>query len=303
MNFLELFKSAFMTRTGSADVVTFGDIDPTDSIQAKIMLELNNSLRDIWLDNTSLFEDRIAYMTCVVGQANYDMPFDGLLKQDGIYIQPIDNDNNPIGNKIPLKWNPNYTKILGQPDIGKHQGQPNEYTMFNDQFYLYPAPDKAYRVTCLYESVKWAISVMTVTTISYAGTKVLHVNSTVEATVGDIVIINKGTPTEETGVIASIQLGQSYNFVGNLTFDHQVGERVIIETQSMQYENDEPNWVSEYHYILVYHCLEKMFYNDPVRQALYTKSCGSSLASMLTRLAGTQDNGPRIITVSTDWSV
>jgi len=299
--YLDLIINTVLIRAGNTDLAQWSDIDTTDATQAKILLELNNSLRDIWLDNCSLFEDRIASMTTVIGQHNYDMPYNGMLKQDGVLLQPQDTNGDNVGKQEVLKWNPNYTKFFQDNVLNPQLSQPREYTFFNNQMYLYPYPDKAYVCTLLYESTNWALSNTTVDVISNAGQKVLSVASTQEFSTGNIIIINRGTITEETGVIASIQAGISLTFVGNLTFTHQINEPVIFEKQSLDYANDTPNWDSAYHDIVSYECLKRVFYNDPVRLGVYTNNAGCLLASMITRLNGSQDNGSRIITAYTRW--
>ena len=201
MNLLSLFNNVALLKIGD-EPSTWADIDMTDNTYLEILNAINLCLQDLWQNYDYIFKNRTTTMTCVIGQNNYDVPFDGKLLQDGLLLQPTD-----IGAlKDVLHYDYNYENFFKSTLIG----EPQRYHMFNNQLYLSPIPDKTYVLTCLYQSFNWALSVTTVDTQSLSGQKVLSVASTAEFLVGDIVYINKGTSTEETGVIDSIQTGVSW---------------------------------------------------------------------------------------------
>jgi hypothetical protein len=227
------------------------------------------------------------------------MPFDGELKQDGLLLQPLDNSNNPIiGASLQgLTFNRSPEKFFMNTGV---YGQPEEYTFYNNQILLYPIPDKPYTLTCLYTCNNYAQSVTTVDTVSSAGQKVLSVASTTEYSLNDIVYINKGKSTEETGVVSSVQAGVSLTLVGNLTFTHQVGERVTVERQILQYANDEPNFDSVYHNVVLYGTLVRLLYND-ARQEVYNQALQTSLTNLVSRSKGSQSNRQGIRVTKYYW--
>lgn len=293
MNYFELIKECWRTKSGET-LSSWTEIDDDD--QGKIKDFLNDSLTDLWLNFDYIFKNRDITMTCVVGQNNYDMPFNGKLRQNGLLLQPVDSDGEPAGNKRILK----YSYHLAQFYQSTQQGEPFEFTITNNQLLLSPVPDRPYILTCLYESTQWALSVTTVSSISASGQNVLNIADVTDKSVGDIIYINKDTATEETGVIASIG-SNSLTLVGNLTFTHQVGERVTKEKQNLVYENDEPNFPSEYHNILVYAALSRAFYNDPIRQNDNRNQFKNAAVNMISNSKNAQDGGQRVMIKECRW--
>ena len=303
MNLLDLYNNSALLKVGDAPVV-WSDIDMTDNTSLEILNALDLSLRSIWLNNGWIFKNRTTTMTCVAGQYEYDVPFNGVLIQDGLLLQPVITNltQNPP-NKLILRQTPD-TEMFFQTE---QQGMPRYFTMFNEQLLLYPIPDKAYILTCLYEaSTNWALSVTTVATAyagaNVAGQKTLTVASVEEFVVGDILSINTGTSTEETGVIQSIDtVNKTFTFVGNLTFNHSVGERATTEQQKLQYANDEPNFPSQYHDVLLYKALGRLFYYDAAKLEIYTNEYGTAMNNMLSNSYNSQ-TGRQVLRFSrTNW--
>lgn len=76
-------------------------------------------------------------MTTVAGQAWYAVPSD-LLNFDNLLI-------TISGNKVPL--NRIHYTTMDNYDSGSYQGQPYEWTFYDNQIRFYPVPDTAYTIT------------------------------------------------------------------------------------------------------------------------------------------------------------
>jgi hypothetical protein len=304
MNFFELISNVWLTKS-SNPLNSWNDLDIF--LHSKYALEVNNSLQDIWLNYSSLFRERDISLTCVIGQYKYDMPFNGKIKQDGLLIQPMSiNSLNQKCDYYPLKYNINSERFFES----LYQGQPNTYHLYNDQLLLKPIPDKAYSMKCLYYCRDWAISQTTINQVSNSGQNILNVANT-NATningdilpifkIGDIIYINRGTSTEETGVIESIQDDVSLTFIGNLTFTHNINEKVIVERQELKFETDEPNIPKEYHNSITYMTLVTLFYGD-VRQNIYIDKLRKSLTNMINDSKNSQEGTEGIRITNTEW--
>lgn len=295
MNLLDLYNDVSLIKAGQ-EPVAWADIDMEDSSNLKVLKAINLSLQDLWLNNGWLFRNRTTTMTTVASQFEYDIPFDGELLQDGLLYQPPQTGNIAPA-KVVLKYLNDKEFFFQQ----SQEGQPRFFTVWNDQLLIYPIPDKAYVLTCMYNAMKWALSNTTVDTISNSGQNILSVASTEEFSVGDIVFINPNTATVETGVVQSIQAGVSLTFVGNLTFAHQVGESVKTEKKYMSFQNDTPNFPDEYHNILVYAALRRLFVYDGVQYQIYTDLLGTALNNMISNSKNAQSAGPRLMFARTNW--
>jgi hypothetical protein len=296
--YFNLIQKTWQFLAGGELLNSFNDIDLQD--QGVLMLELNNVLRDTWQSYDYMFQDRIMTMTCVPGQFSYDMPFDGKLKDKGLLIQQIQTGVTPP-RKIEVEFdNRRELYYRNAPVDPTEQALPRKYCFSGNQLLLYPNPDQPYILTCLYESNKWALNVTNVSTYSKSGQNVLNVLSTQEFNTGDIITINGGTVTEETGIIQSIQANVSLTLIGNLTFNHTTNERVTHECHSLVYPDDEPNFSREYHNILIYGALARLFFND-ARQPVYVNAMNNAISNMISRSKNSDNGGQSIKITRTDW--
>ena len=296
MNNFQMLQEIWQTKTGAL-LNSWSDINPI--LHGKMITELNNCLQDTWLNNSAIFKQRKITMTCIPEQMNYDVPFNGELKQDGLLLQPIStNFTGQQPTLVKIKYSRDSEKFYRN----QQSAQPRWYTFYNNQLLLDPIPDKNYLLTCLYYCFNWAQSVTYVTT-PYSGSNVLGQNTlAVDHTqdvdiygntqdvykIGDVVYINKNSTTEETGVISAIDtINNVLTFVGNLTFNHNINERATVERQTLAFATDEPNQPKEFHNIFVYGALKILFFGDS-RQQIYADRYNIALANLISNSKQTQ---------------
>jgi len=302
MNYFELVQNTWTRKAGEV-LANWASIQTDD--QAKVKLELNDCLRDLWLSYDYIFKDRTITFTTVAGQQDYDIPFDGKLKENGLLLQLPNLTSVPEIINVPLKYCSFQDEFLRDNE----QGQPRKFIMFDQKIRLHPIPDISYTMTCLYETHKWAVSITNVNQDSLTGHNQLYVASTQEFNVGDVVYVARNTSNEETGVISAITVTNQattagyFTLAGNLTFTHTSAkaEAVQKEKQDLTYQNDQPNFPSEYHNILCYMALTRMFYNDPARCMIYQNAYCEALSNIVIDSENSQDGGQRIRLAKSDW--
>ena len=318
MQYLTMLQQIILVKNGTI-INSWSDINP--SLYNKFALELNNCLQDTWLGHSSLFRQRVATMTCVIGQSSYDMPFNGELKQDGLLLQPI-QPAGITGNPPPqvkLRYSIDTEKFfMNQQSPGMsatNQGQPSEYTMFNNQLMLLLIPDNPYILTCLYFCKNWALSNGTVQT-AYGSSNVSGQNKlTVDRTqdvdiygnvqnlynIGDIIYINYGSNNFETGVVNAIDYTNNVlSFVGNLTFTHSINEAITVERQTLTFATDTPNLPMEHHNTFVYGALYRLLNGDS-KQNIYAEYYNTAIQNLVSNTKNTQSACDAIRFVRCGW--
>lgn len=301
MNFFELIKNTWIRKAGEV-LKSWDSIQTND--QFKTQLEINDCLKDLWLNYDYIFKDRNTTFSTVVGQQDYNIPFNGRITNDGLLIQSITADASQVINS-PIVYSNNKNEFI----IDNHQGQPVKYTIYNQKIRLYPIPDKVYTINCFYETKNCALAVTNVNTDSLLGQNYLYVASTKEFAEGDNICIAPNTDNEEIACIQSITVSDTTSTAGkltlidNLNFNHLAtkAERVIKEKQSLDYENDEPNFPQEYHNILCYMALMRILYNDSVRGRIYQSAYADALSNIIINSENAQSAGPQIKMTSMDW--
>lgn len=294
MNYFQLIADTWIRKAGES-LDCWGDIDDS---QNKVLLELNDCLKDLWLSYSYLFKTRKTTLQTVAGQQAYNLPFDGILADDGVMVQIpanslVSQSTNSYRNLI-------YSEFVDNFYADNKQAQPDYYTIYDSKLVFYPVPDKTYNLILFYDSNNWALSVATLTQQACSGQNILYVSDATVFNPNDNLYINRYNSTEESGIIQSIN-NNSVILAENLAFTHNLNERITKEKQSLDYENDEPNFPSEYHNILSYMALKRLFYSDPERYKIYANAFSSSLQNIIVNSEFTQKAGQKIRTTYTNW--
>jgi hypothetical protein len=293
MNYFEIIKQTWIRKSGEV-IADWSSVDSDD--QSKVMLEINECLRDFWLNYSYLFKSRQATMQTAVNQQAYTLPFDGELADKGVWIKEL--SGNPLNNYRKLQ----YLADAGQFYAQERYGNPRYYTIYDSKLLLFEIPDNVYDLNLFYDSDLWAVSVDSVKTNADISANQIAVNNASVFKAGGV-YIDRGTASEEYVTISTPDLNtNTLNILNPLTKAHNAGARIEQEKQILEYETDEPNFKSEFHNVISYYVLTRLFYNDPARYQIYNKAFTDALSMIIVRSELTSSAGAKLTFTDSDYS-
>lgn len=281
-NYFELIQNISKEFYSKAPSV-FSEI--TNKKYTNMINEIQKAATNFMLGGSHRFREKTAIFNTVVGQQKYSHVFD-TIQEHGMWITDI------YGKKSEIKFNSDKMKFLTQ-DISS--GMPTEYTISNNRIYFNTLPDAVYTITVFYLTRKIAKGIYAIDSTSASGQNKLYLASTTGLSVGDSLVIEVDTDREELIIIDTIETGDYITATGNLVYSHSSGTAELYK-KTFQYETDEPNFPEDYHDILEYAVLMRLYYDDRDNLVKFSNLYKEAYSNMIVESRQTEDDKPRFTT-------
>jgi hypothetical protein len=281
MNYLTLIQEISKLRYRNIPAA-WSNVTADADLYYEIRDEIDNAIKDIFLDNFHDFREYKTTLATVDGQRSHVHNY-GVIKR----IQVL-NSNSYYQD---LKECHDYAG-LEKTYSSSSESMPMYFVIYGGEIHLYPTPDAIYTLIIYYNTDKWAKSVGVVDQSSASSQNKLYITKTEGFAAGSTVLIEPNTPREETGVISSVTSNDYITLTSNLTYTHAVNSTVEYHKTSIDYELDEPNMPAKFHDVIKSKALMELYFSlgDGDSYGKYKKQYDKKYSAMLKEMRGSEIN-------------
>lgn len=122
-----------------------------DDLNAQIKTAINEAIKT-WEGRRLAFNEKLRRIDTVAAQEYYDMIAPTLVQTDGSTVATgemvleLDSITAVVGNE-PYTLTPRTQQWMDRNSSSSYSGQPDSYSIYNNQIRLYPVPDSVYTLT------------------------------------------------------------------------------------------------------------------------------------------------------------